>query len=228
VIIAELKLASKAHCCCFSPNGRFIAVAASHTIYLWDITGPDPCLIQTLIGHSDIVTSLVFSSSYNLISASDDKSIKFWQIGASSLDPVLSDPELSSLTPAPIAFVSLQARDGLAFSIDSAGVVKTWDIMTGCCKKSHQTQAKWINYADIQLINDRLIIVGKEMLGWKINVWDAERGKLYTIHTKWGPNTPSTPTQGLRMIGDGSRVLQLYGTLFVPGAWDQWTLCVLG
>ena len=35
-------------CCYFSPNGRFIAVAAHHTIKLWDITGPNPCLIQTL------------------------------------------------------------------------------------------------------------------------------------------------------------------------------------
>ena len=35
--------------CCFSPDGRLVAVAAGNTIYIWDITTPDPYLIETLI-----------------------------------------------------------------------------------------------------------------------------------------------------------------------------------
>ena len=201
------------HCCCFSPNGRFIAVAAFYAIYLWDITGPDPCLIQTLIGHSDPIASLVFSSPYSLISACYDNSIKFWQIGASSADPVSPDPKPTSLTTAPIRSVSLQARKGLAFSIDSAGVVKTWDILTGCGKESYSTQIEEIQYADIQLINDRLIIVWKEALKREINVWDAEKGKLHTKGT--------SDVYGLRISGDGSRVLQLCEDSIQ--AWDIWT-----
>ena len=197
--------------CCFSPNGRFIAVATLHAIHLWNITGPKPCLIQTLVGHNGSVSSLVFSSSYNLISASNDKSIKFWQIGTPSADPVLPDSESSS----PIILVSLQARDGLAFSMDAEGVVKTWDILTGHCKKLYKTQIKRIEQADIQLIGGRVIIVWKEFLKWEINVWDAEKGKLHTI------GKPGGYAQGLRMIGDGSRVLQLYGDSVQ--VWDIWT-----
>ena len=212
VTVERFILANEVSYCCFSPNGRFIAIATSHAIELWDITGSDPYLIQTLVGHSGTVTSLVFSSPYNLISASYDNSIKFWQIGASSADSALPD---SSLALSIIKSVSLQARDGLAFSIDLAGVVKTWDILTGCCKKSHKTQIEEVCYADIQLLSGRLVIVWGKEDGQEINVWDAEKGKLQTI------GIPGGSIQGLRMIGDESRVLQLSKD-FIQ-AWDIWT-----
>ena len=211
----EFSLDSGAGCCCFSPDGRFIAVASSHNIYIWDITSPDPCLIQTLIGHSSFVTSLVFPSPYNLISASCGESIKFWQIDSLLVAPVLPDSQPPPLTSAPIKSVCLQTKDSLAFSIDSAGVLKTWDISTGCCKGTYETQIEEIEYADIQLLSDRLIIVWTDMLGQEINIWDAEKGKLQTI------SVPDGDTQGLRMIGDGSRVLHLCGDSM--WAWDIWT-----
>ena len=138
--IVEFNLKGVVDHCCFSPDGSIIAVVVHNAIHLWDITGPDPCPIQTLLGHSSWITSLVFSSPYNLISTSLDHSIKFWQISASPADPVLPNSKSSPLTTTQIKCVSLQARDGLAFSIDSAGVVKTWDILTGCCKKSYKTE----------------------------------------------------------------------------------------
>ena len=205
--VVEFDLTGRACHCCFSPDGKFIAVASYYTIYLWDITGSKPSLIQTLIGHTFSVNSLVFSSPNNLISVSE--SVKFWQIGTSSVDPILSDSKSS------INFVSLQARDSLAFSIDLKGVVKTWDILAGCCKESYQTQIQRIECADVQLVSDRLIIVWKEMLGWDIKVWDVEKGQLKTI------GTPGEYTQDLRMIGDGSRALQLYEESIQ--AWDIWT-----
>jgi len=189
--------------CCFSPDGKLIACASGHTIYLWDITGPDPHLIKTLVGHTDEITSLIFPS-LTLISASEDNSIKFWEIGASSTNPVGPHTESTPLTSAPIRVVSLQAKDGLAFSVDSAGVVKTWSIMTGLCKESFETQAKDIETGDIQLIGGRLVIVGckgSSDQGWKVYVWDAEKGDLQRIDgTTYQP-------RGLRISGDGSNVL---------------------
>ena len=206
--------------CCFSPNGRFIAVSVSHTIYLLDTAGPDPCPIQTFIGHSVDITSLVFSSPYCLISASHDKSIKFWQIDTSPADPGTPSTESTSLTSTPIMFVSLQARDGLAFSLDSAGVVKTWNILTGHCKESYKTQIESAKHADIQLINDRVIIVWTNSSKGKIYVWDARKGKLRSITTAgFIPATDSI--QGLRVVRDGSRVLQLHDDTI--SAWDIWT-----
>ena len=213
--VVEFNLAKDASYCCFSPDGRFIAACSSHTIYLWDITGPDPCLVQTLIGHTQKVTSLVFSSSLTLISASGDKSVKFWQIGASSAHLAVPGTGPTPLTSAPIKSVSLQAKDGLAFSMDSEGVVKTWDILTGHCKESCKIQAKDISCGDMQLIGDRLVVVWCEGYGQKIYVWDAERGRLKTVGVSyWG-------TKGLRITGDGSRVLQVNRESIQ--AWSIWT-----
>jgi len=201
--------------CCFSPDGRFIAVSAGHTIYLWSITGLDPHLVKTFIGHTDDITSLVFSSSLTLISTSEmpDGTVKFWHISASSADQVTPDTDSTLITSAPIPFVSLQSKDGLAFSIDSAGVVKTWDILTGLCKESFKTEAKCMSYGDIQLISGRLIIVWCDMKENRIHVWDAEKGILQTV------DTPQT--RGLRITEDGSRVLQLNGRFI--SAWSIWT-----
>ena len=213
--VATFNVVGEAHSCCFSPNGRFIAVAVDTAIFLWDITGPEPYLIQTFIGHDDSITSLVFASPYNIISASEDNLIKFWQISVSSADSVLPDSKSSSITFPQISFVSLQARDGLAFSIDLEGVVKTWDILTGCCREAYETQIVGIEEADIQLIDDRLIIVWKEMFQQNINVWDIEKGKVQTIEiADWHGC-------GLRIIGDGSRVLQICEDSIQ--AWNIWT-----
>ena len=80
-------------CCCISPDNRVVAVGADQIIYIWDITGSEPHLFETLNGHTRIIYSLVFSSPSSLISASRDCSVKFWQIGTSSTDPVPADPE---------------------------------------------------------------------------------------------------------------------------------------
>jgi len=202
--VAEFHLAhAKLSHCCFSPDGKLIACASGHTIYLWDITGPVPHLIKTLVGHRDRITSLIFPS-LTLISASQDESAKFWEIGASSANPVGPHTESTPLTSAPIRAVSLQAKDGLAFSVDSTGVVKTWNIMTGLCKESFETQARDIETGDIQLINGRLVIVGcKGSLGqgWMVHVWDAKKSELQTMD-----GTRMDQPRGLRISGDGSRV----------------------
>ena len=66
-IMAELCVASSiATWCCFSPDGRLVAVAADKIIYVWDITSPDPYLIETFIGNTEAINSLVFSSPSSL------------------------------------------------------------------------------------------------------------------------------------------------------------------
>jgi len=188
------------HYCCFSSDGRLIACTANQNIYLWDITGPDPCCIKTLIGHTNRIFSLVFPS-LTLISASEDKSIKFWDISTSPTNPSAPYTESTSLTSASIRAVSLQAKDGLAFSLDSAGVVRIWSVLTGFCKEFIETQAKGIHIGDIQLINGRLIIVGcKRDASQIIYIWDSGKGKPQTM------NGTGYMPRGFRISEDGSRV----------------------
>jgi len=198
--------------CCFSPDSRLVAVAVDHTTNVWDITSSDPHLVETFIGHTDDICSLVFSSSSSLISASGDRSVRFWQISGSSTDPVEVDPESTLSTPASIWSVTLQAKNGIAISSDSAGVVKTWDILTGLCKASFQTPAEGDCQRDAQLINGRLILVW--LKDKKVHIWDAEKGELLQTldASEWGL---------LSISGDGSKVFCLDGKLI--RAWSMWT-----
>ena len=196
-IVAEfLGDSGKFECCCFSPDGKSVAVAAGSIIYIWDISGLSPHHVNTFVGHSDDVRSISFSSS--LVSASNDKSVKFWQICSSSTDPATTN--LISIPPAsaPIRSINLQAKDGIAISTDSNGVVKSWDILTGLCRTSFQIPAKGTTSGDAQLIDKRLITVW--WADQKLHVWDVEKNKL--LQTMDAPGW----IKSVRISGDGSQV----------------------
>jgi len=200
-IVAEFHMPnSKTRFCCFSHNGRLVAVAAGDTAYIWDITGSDPQLVETFIGHTYPITSLVFSSPSSLISASIDKSVKFWQIGVPSTNPVETDPKPIPLTPAPIVSITLQAKDGIAISSDLDGIARIWDISTGICKASFQTPAKDSYCRDSRLIDGRLIFVWHAANN--IHIWDLEGGEVVQ-------SIDISYLHGLRISGDGSKIFSI-------------------
>jgi len=199
-------------CCCFSPDGRLIATAAGFTVYVWDITGSDPCLIKTFTGHTNSPTSLTFPSSSSLISASHDKSVKFWKVDTPLANSVTTDLEPVALASAPIKSIVLQAKERIAISSDSDGVVMIWDILTGYCKASFQTPARNSCKRDIQLVNNRVVLV------WhaddKICIWDTENGELLQT-----VNAPGANFEDLKISGDGSKVFMLH-----PGFVEAWSI----
>jgi len=158
----------------------------------------------------------MFTSPSSLISGSQDFSIKFWQIGASSTGPVTADQQ--STLPIVLS-VGLQARAGVAISCDQNGVVKTWDISTGLCKETFQIQAikaQGFCGADVKLIDGRLILA--LLIDEEIQIWDIGMGEL--LQTL---DTPQhTPQQwNIRISGDGSKIFSLYNRSIQ--AWSMWT-----
>jgi len=212
-IVAEFHMANRnLGYFCFSPDGRCIAVAAGIAAYIWDISSSDPHLVETFIGHSDHINSIAFSSPSSLISTSNDNSVKFWRIGGLPIDLVATDLKSTSLASAPIESVSLQARDGIAISSDSDGVVKTWDILTGLCRSSFQTPAKYYFNRDAQMIDSKVIFVWCD--NEKIRIWDTENSELLLI-------VDAPECLGIRISGDGSKVFCL--TREYIQAWSVWT-----
>ena len=200
VVVATFQVANKkVHCCCFSPNGNLIAVAADDTIYIWDITNLEPHLIETFVGHTRYINSIAFSSPSSIISASTDQSIKFWQIGAPDL--AIADSKSTFPTSAPIMSIALQANNGVTITSDSDGVVRTWDILTGVCKASFQTPARGAHKGDLQLVNGRMILVLHT--NGKISTYDVEKGELLLA-----VNAPHF-LEDLRISRDRSRVFYL-------------------
>ena len=210
--VAEFQITgSDAFRCTFSPDSRLVAVAAGRTAYCWNITSSEPQLVETFIGHTDDISSLVFSSPTTLVSASKDNSGKFWQIGTQSTDPIVIDPKSSSLHSAPMRSITLQAKDGIFITSDSDGMVKTWDISTGIHKASFQTLAK--DYKrDVQLINERLILVYHT--DEKIYVWDAGNE-----HILLEVDRPENCAEDLRISGDGT----IFFYLYAPSIW-AWSI----
>ena len=212
-IVAEFYVANSwTNHCCFSPDGRLIAAAAHEIAYIWDITGPNPHLVETFVGITPYITSLAFSSPSILISVSPDGSIKFWQIGVLSTDPVTTDQQ--SILP-PIQSVSLQAKAGVAISHDNDGMVKTWDISTGICNAIFQIpNAKNMQQgrSDAKLIDGRFIFVWYK--NRKTHIWDTKTEELLqTLDT--------SECWGLRISGDGSKLFFLSEESIQ--VWSMWT-----
>ena len=211
-IVTEFQVVDDVHRCCFSPDNRLVAVAVDETAYCWDITTSESKLVETFIGHTKIITSLIFSSPTTLISASKDKSVKFWQIGTQSTDPAIIDLNPTSLHSAPIESVTLKSKGGIAITYDSDDAAKTWDISTGICKTSYQIPVKDSHLWDTQLIDGRLIFV--YYIDGRICVWDAENGE-----SLWEVSKPWIDVDVVRISGDGYRVFGLYA----PSIW-AWSL----
>ena len=199
-VMAKFCLAnSTGHWCCFSPNGGLVAVAANDdSVYIWDITGSDPHLVETLVGHSRRITSLMFSSPSSLITSSLDRSVKFWQVDSLSTYPVVGYPTTTPFAPAPINSITLQAKEGVFVTSDSDGMVRTWNISTGVCKKPLQTPARNTLHSDAQFINSKLILVWYK--DKKIHIWDVEKEKL--LHEI---DILRSAIGGIRISGDGSK-----------------------
>ena len=212
-ILAEFTVSDETSHCCFSPDGQLIAAAARSTAYVWDITSPDPHLVETFVGHTREITSLAFSSPSSLISASYDGSVKFWQIGVLLRAQVATDSGPTPLISPGIRSVSLQAKAGIAISSDNGGVVKAWDLSTGLCKASFQTPAPSGKWRDVQLIDGRLIIAWYKDA--KISIWDSNAGKLLQT-----VDVPPPGLNGFRISGDGSKLFCLVGISI-----QAWSMC---
>jgi len=189
--------------CCFSPDGRLVAVATAQNVHVWDITGSDPHLVETFVGHTNNITSLAFSSLSILVSASEDRSVRFWQIGTSSADPVVTGPKSTPLALTPIKSITPKVETGTIIPSDLGRVTKTWGILTSPCKGSLQIPAEDSHQSNIQPIGNKLIFA------WytdrEINIWDAERGELLQKI-----NVPGGRVKALRVSGDGCKVFCLY------------------
>ena len=160
--------------CCFSPDGRFVAVSLGSTIRIWDITIPGARLVGRLDEHINTITSLSFPSF--LISASTDNTMRFWQISSFLADSKPADHIAAPQGSKTIKSVNLFAKDGVVVTSDESGVVKTWDLMTGRCASSFSTPAK--GPRDMYMADDALILIWWEDEEKWYHIWDVEKSQL--------------------------------------------------
>ena len=160
--------------CCFSPSDQFAAGVAHATVYVWNVTGT-PRLIETFIPHGTSIFSLVYTTS--LISMHSDGKIRFRRIDGDSPDSTATDTGPTGSPRVKIVYTTLQ--DGVAISVDSAGIVERWDLSTGLPEILLRVpEIQYVSGA--RLVNTTLAIVHRDHSfhsGWGISAWDVTTGE---------------------------------------------------
>uniref|UniRef100_A0A8C5CNC3 WD repeat-containing protein 37 n=1 Tax=Gadus morhua TaxID=8049 RepID=A0A8C5CNC3_GADMO len=67
--------------CCTHPSQRLVVTSSRDTTFrLWDFRDPSIHSVNVFQGHTDTVTSAVFTVGDNVVSGSDDRTVKVWDL----------------------------------------------------------------------------------------------------------------------------------------------------
>ncbi|XP_028329165.1 WD repeat-containing protein 37-like isoform X2 [Gouania willdenowi] len=67
--------------CCTHPTQRLVVTSSRDTTFrLWDFRDPSIHSVNVFQGHTDTVTSAVFTMGDNVVSGSDDRTVKVWDL----------------------------------------------------------------------------------------------------------------------------------------------------
>ncbi|XP_004080963.1 WD repeat-containing protein 37 isoform X4 [Oryzias latipes] len=67
--------------CCTHPTQRLVVTSSRDTTFrLWDFRDPSIHSVNVFQGHTDTVTSAVFTTGDNVVSGSDDRTVKVWDL----------------------------------------------------------------------------------------------------------------------------------------------------
>ncbi|HEY7158362.1 MAG TPA: sigma-70 family RNA polymerase sigma factor [Gemmataceae bacterium] len=172
----------------FSPNGKIlVAYRWNHEIEVWNpATGRH---LHTLKGHEDNVWSVAFSAdSKTLLSSSDDKTIRFWDVATGKeLRRLTHDNRIGKIALSPdgklLAFIDTikhASQNGAMWLSDHR--VRLWDVATGKELRQLTMPAKelpsklTVGFGSLTFSPDGKKILTGGMDGM-LRVWEAATGK---------------------------------------------------
>jgi len=145
------------------------------SVEMWQFT-PQRELIKTFPGHTNVVTSLAITKDQQyLFSASEDKTVKMWDISKGKLVKTFTGHEDS------VSLVFVAEDQQHIFSI-SKTTVKMWQIASSECVKTFLASEDFIKSAAV--IQDLQVIFSDEgeLTVKKWHVAGKENVKRYTVH----------------------------------------------
>jgi WD40 repeat protein len=192
----------------FSPNGQLLVGAIENRVLFWrvDITGCE--LIREIIGHTNLVESLAFSTDgQRLLTTSDDKSAKVWDVATGDLLMTLNGHT-------GIVSKGIYSPDGLwIVTAGHDGTIRFWDSQTGLLAKTltdHTSPVITLAYSP----NGKIMASGG--LYERIILWDGlTRNLLFTINEYPMGITPImfSPDSKIFITTSVDGVLNLWGVV---------------
>ncbi|KAF2811756.1 uncharacterized protein BDZ99DRAFT_487370 [Mytilinidion resinicola] len=198
----------------FSPTGSLIKRLFQHeepkgiTIRPAMSDGWSACL-QTLEGHSSFVNSVAFShDSARLASASDDCTVKIWDVSSGAC---LQTLEGHSNIVSSVAFSHDSAQ--LA-SASGDCTVKIWDASGGACLQTLEGHSSFVNSVAFSHDSAQLASASGD---WTVKIWDASSGAcLQTLEGH--SNIVNSALSTLSFDSTGSCLYTNIGTIVIQSS----------
>ena len=154
----------------------FVSGSHDNTIKYWSITSsssigtrssssPSSC-VRTLVGHTGSIKTLAAVSNNEIVSGSDDGTIRLWNVvSGSCLREFGGSSSSKNSSNAPLVFSVTYICEGFFLSC-SGNNIKLYHIPSGECVKSYETPR--ISLAVVRLDNERFVTGSDQMLHlWK-------------------------------------------------------------
>src|SRR5271166_1405337 len=105
---------------------RLASLGQGHTLLRWRASRESPALVRTLSGHDDWVNALAMTGDGRVVSGSDDRTVKVWDLASGHEQRTLSGHGggVNALA---------MTGDGRVVSGSFDGTVKVWDLNSGSC-----------------------------------------------------------------------------------------------
>jgi WD40 repeat protein len=176
-LIRSISVSAKIRAVAFSSDGKIIISGCEdNTIKLFNSN--DGKLMQTLSGHTGIVTSVAVSSDgKNLVSGSLDKTVKLWNLKTGELIRTFSGHAGGILS------VAMNHDNKLIVSGGSDRTIKAWDLMTGKLVRTFSGHSSTVTSVAISY-DGQSLISGSDSSDRSIKVWNLNTGE--SIHTLIG------------------------------------------
>lgn len=192
----------------FSPNQRFLATCSGLEITFWQVEGNHLIKVRKLTAHTNLVTSITFSSNGDFLASGDgDGIIKIWKFKDGSLVRTLKghDGYISTIAFSPNGqFLALGSDDG---------TVKLWQVKDG--KLIETFMAKKL-VKSIAFTPDSAFLVAASALA--VTIWRVRDG---SIVWQWLASNPeSSSPSALAISHDGS----LLAVGFTNGSIRVWRM----
>ncbi|KAL9568837.1 hypothetical protein ACKAV7_007054 [Fusarium commune] len=194
----------------FAPNQSIMRQTFKHYLPGWISLLPKvdsnwDAVLQTLEGHTNWVSSVVFSNDGTLIaSGSHDKTVKIWNIATGKEEQTLKGHTNS------VSSVVFSNNGKLIASGSYDNTVKIWNIATG---KEEQTLKGHINWVSSVVFSNDSKLIASGSYDKTIKVWNVATGKEEQTlegHINWVSSVVFSNDSKLIASGSGDRTVKIW------------------